>query len=321
MRKFKIAVIDTALNTENLLENMHSKIEIKDYFYHDSKPLHSTLVINTLIKYMDSNLIEKIFLYNVFCGENKGSGIATILALEDIIIKSDVDFMIMAITLNNKERYEYIENLCKKITSLGITIIAADSNRFTEKKCYPFSFDCVYGISQGAFVKKPFFCVDDMKIKHILGDAAPEFICYGKNNYCLFGGTSKAVPKFLASIINAFSGKNDIGSKKIKEWVKANSLSSEDNTIRQIKENNYHVVYQQEIYDILCKYISECPIDMSKHGELTPSFHMGQLGSHDLALFLIYILKKFNIDTRLEDMRYTDFASLGNLCAYIGGQI
>ena len=217
MRKFKIAVIDTALNIENLLGNMQGKIEIKDYFNHDNKSLHSTLVINTLVKYTGSSLIEKIYLYNVFGRENKGSGIATISALEDIIIKNEVDFLIMAMTLTNKERYEYIENLCKRITSSGITMIAADSNRFTEEKRYPFSFDCVYGISQGAFVKKPFFCVDDMETKHISGDAAPEFICYGKNNYCLFGGTSKAVPKFLASIINAFSEKNDIGCERIKE--------------------------------------------------------------------------------------------------------
>lgn len=321
MEKFKIAVIDTALDIDTLSENMRDKIVIKDYFEPDNKAMHSSMVINTLLKYTDADLIEKIYLYNVFVEENKGSGLATISALEDVIQKNEVDFLIMSMTLNNIDRYEYTENLCQIITALGITVIAADSNRIAKDKYYPFSFECVYGISQGAFVDKPFFSVYDIETKHILGDAAPEFIYCGEKKYCLFGGTSKATPKFLAVILNAFSEKNDRSSKKIREWVKTNSLSADVNIIHKIKENFSNTVYCKKVYDTLYRYISVCPIDIRKYGELTPSFYLGQLESNDLAVFLVYILKKFNIDKRPEDMRFIDFSSLGNFCAYIGRQI
>ncbi len=52
-----------------------------------------------------------------------------------------------------------------------------------------------------------------------------------------------------------------------------------------------------------------------------PSFHLEKLGRHDLAVFIIYIMERFNIKSRLDDIRYTDFATLGSLCAYIGGQL
>ena len=321
MKKFKIAVIDTALNAESLPENIKDKLEIKNYFEYDNKTMHSSMVINTLLKYTDAALIEKIYLYNIFTGEKKGSGVAAVSALEDIIQKNDVNFLLMSVTLTNKERYEQTKKLCQRIYSSGITIIAADSNRPTEDICYPFSFDCVYGISQGAFSEKPFFCIDDAGTKHISGDASPEFICCGENNYCLFGGTSKAVPKFLAVLINAFAEENDTSCERIAEWIKDNALSEMDNTIRQIKENSFTPIYKKEVYDTLCSHISDYPTDLSKYGKLTPSFVLTQLDSNELYAFLVYILKKFSINTRPDDMRYTDFSSAGSLCAYIGGQI
>ena len=321
MKKFKIAIIDTALNIEGLPKNLQNKVELKNYFNCNNTSLHSSMVINTLLKYTDANLIEKIYLYNVFGKENKGSGIAVISALENIIIKNDVDFLIMSMTLTNKDRYEYIEKLCNKMTSLGITIISADSNHFIENKCYPFSFDCVYGVSQGMFSKTPFFYTVDIEKKHIIGDATPEFICCGNNNYYLFGGTSKAVPKFLATIINDFSEEKEISCEKIEEWVRNNSLSAEDNTILCLKENYSVPFYSTEIYGTLCSYISECSVDIRKYGEIVPSFHLAKLGSHDLVVFIVYIMERFNIKSRLDNMRYTDFATLGSLCAYIGGQL
>jgi acyl carrier protein len=207
------------------------------------------------------------------------------------------------------------------MTSLGITIIAADSNKFIENKCYPFSFDCVYGVSQGMFSKNPFFYTVDIEKKHIIGDATPEFVCCGSNNYCLFSGTSKAVPKFLAAIINVFSKEKEISCEKIEEWVRNNSLSAEDNTILCLKGNYSVPFYRIEIYDTLCSYIDECSVDIRKYGEIAPSFNLENLGSHDLAVFIVYIMEKFNIKSKLDDIRYTDFATLGSLCAYIGGQL
>lgn len=318
MKSFKIAVIDTALDIEKIPENIKSKIEINDYFEHDSKAIHSLMVINTLLKYTDPTLIEKIYLYNIFPKDSKGSGSAAVLALEDIIQKKDVDVIIMSVTLTSMKRYEQIEKLCKRITSSGIMIIAADSNKFTEEKCYPFSFEHVYGISQGAFSVQPFFCVENMETKHIMGDAEPEFICCGENMYNLFGGTSKAVPKFLAAIINAFADENDITSEKIEKWIKKNSLSAEDNTICQIKNASDPLEYNNAVYNTLCSYINECPIDLGKYGRLSPSFDLGQLVSSDLYMFLFYILERFGIYIRPDDMKYTDFSSIGNLCIYIG---
>lgn len=321
MKKFKIAVIDTALSVENLPENILGKVETKNYFEFDNKAMHSSMVINTIIKYTDADLIEKIYLYNVFNKEHRGSGLKVISALEDIIQKNDTDFLIMSITLTNEDRYDYIESLCKRITASETIIIASDSNKLTKDVCYPFSFDCVYGISQGAFSKNPFFCVKDIERKHIIGDAAPEFIWCGKNNYCLFGGTSKAVPKFLASIINAFSNKRDISCEKIEEWVKNDSLSLEDNTIFQLKDVSSVPVYSKEIYDSICRYIREFSIDISKYGDITPLFNLVHLENNELSMFLRYILKKFGINTSLDNMRYSDFASLGKLCVYIGRQM
>ncbi len=321
MKKLKIAVIDTALNIESLPKKIQNKVELKNYFNCNNTALHSSMVINTLLKYTDANLIEKIYLYNIFGKDNKGSGIAVISALESIIIKNDIDFLIMSMTLTNKDRYKYIEKLCNKITSLGITIIAADSNKFTENKCYPFSFDCVYGVSQGMFSENPFFYTVDIKKKHIIGDATPEFVYCGNNTYFLFGGTSKAVPKFLAAIINDFSKEEEINCEKIEEWVKNNSLSAEDNTILCLKENYSVPSYSTEIYDTLCRYIDECSIDIRKYGEISPSFHLEKLESHDLVVFIVYIMERFNIKSSLDDIRYTDFVNLGSLCAYIGGQL
>lgn len=296
---------------------MWDKIEIKDYFAHENKSLHTAMVINTLIKYTDINLIEKIYLYNIFSRDNKGSGKAAILALQEIVEVKNVDFLIMSITLTNELRYEQAKNLCKRITALGTTIIAADSNRVIKEKCYPFSFECVYGISQGAFWKKPFFSVDNLEQRHILGDASPEFICFGKDNYQLFGGTSKAVPKFLSSILNSFPEWKNLGCKGIEEWVKNSSLLKEDNAISEVKDSSLICTYSKATYETLYKYICECPIDIRKYGIITPSFQMGQLGSYNLASVLIYVLNKFNINAKLEDMVYSEFSSLGNLCSYI----
>ncbi len=321
MMKFNLAVIDTALNIDAIPESIRNKIVIKDYFGRDTKATHSAMVINILLKYINSDLIEKIYLYNIFTKEHQGSGLAAFNALEDILKNNDVDIIIMSVTLANKERYEQTKDICKRLALSGVTIIAADSNRPSEGLCYPFSFDCVYGISQGAFTEKPYFCVNDMGTKHISGDAEAEFINCGNIGPCLFGGTSKAVPKFASAIINAFADENDNSCDKIEEWIKKSALSEEDNIIRQIRENALSCEFSQEILDELYGYISECPTDISCFGEISPTFELCELGSCELYKFITFMLNKFRISATPEDMRYTDFATIGSFCAYIGEKI
>lgn len=321
MNKFKIAVIDTALDIDKLLDDIRGKVEIIDYFERDTNAVHSALVINTLLKYTDASFIEKIYLYNVFNKENRGSGISTVNALEDILQKNDVDFLLMSITLSNEERYKYCESLCEKIVSAGTTIVASDSNRFMESRCYPFSFECVYGVSRGEFLESPFFCVDDIKKKHIFGDSVAEFVHYGENDYMLFGGNSKAVPKFLAEIINAMSKKSHFNRENVEAWIIEKSLPEDKNLLCKRNRPIYLSDDRIRIYDKICNYIREYPIGMNEYGSISPSFELIQLGSCDLVRFLVFVLERFDISTRLDLMTYTDFETLGDFCNYIGRQI
>lgn len=319
MRNFRIAVIDTALNIDFLIEDVQDKIEVIDFFDCEQKDIHSSMVINTLLKY--TNRIEKVYLYNVFNNENKGSGIAVISALKDIILKNDIDFLVMAMTLSNAERYDYIENLCKRITSLGIMIFAADSNIASEDIYYPFSFDCVYGISQASFFKEPYYCIKNILKKHILGDATPEFISCRNNNYILFGGTSKAVPKFLAFIINSFSSKKVVKNENIVELIEKSSLSEEDNCIDKLKGHIFEDTDNRSVYDDLCEFITEMPLDLREYGAITPSFRLEKLRSYNLVVFLNYIFERFSLKVKLENLKYNDFITLSDLCCYIERQL
>ena len=177
---------------------------------------------------------------------------------------------------------------------------------------YPFSFNCVFGIRSASFFKEPYYSIKNIQKKHISGDATPEFILCGNNKYVLFGRTSKAAPKLLGIIIELYPF--DSQKEGIADWLKNNTLTEEENCINIFTED---AVTDNDIYCKLCSLIKHLSFDFINSENLSASYRLDRLGSDNLVVLLNSVFEGLGLEEKPENLKYTDFFTMGNLCDYI----
>lgn len=255
--KYNIAIIDSSIDYSLISEKSRDKIVTYNMVEPEGNMSHAAYVIDTLFKY--SNNINKIYLYDVFGDNPRASGRAVINSLEKIATQDDVRLILVCLTLANKERFEETKEICNLLAAQNKVIIASYANRGTDTdNHYPACFECTIGVYQGAYEKEPFFGKISDK-SDLPGDASPEFIKTGENQYAIFGGTSKAVPKLAAYIINMFEEDN-INIDKVLEYLARKSNDEDDNILELLKSNcegsvkNENKALNRELFQKYKKY-------------------------------------------------------------------
>lgn len=240
--KYNIAIIDSSIDYTLISEKNRDKIVTINMIEPEGNMSHAAYVIDTLFKY--SNNINKIYLYDVFGDNPRASGKAVINALERISEQNDVRLVLVCLTLANRERFEKTKEICSLLAEQNKIIIASYANRGKDdENHYPACFDSTIGVYQGAYENEPFFGHISGK-SDLPGDASPEFIKTGENQYAIFGGTSKAVPKLAAYIINMFD-EEDINIDKVLECL-AQKCNDENENILELLKGNGGVSVESE---------------------------------------------------------------------------
>lgn len=242
---------------------------------------HGFMVAATVEKYSKNSI--KFYYYDIYNVNNQG---LTIIRTLDQCIKYGVDVVVMSFVFK-KLRYRFlIEKKLKQLYLNGCTIVAADYNH--SNKCgYPASSKYVVGVGNDSRN-----IMNGIKSRiQVVADVKPEFVkC--KNIYHIFSGTSKATAIVAARLMN---------------WSIVNLYEKNEEKYDARKMN----LAQDRLYKEIMK-------DGLQNVRLEDDLFEKMKKIDDVEYYVIYILRRFGLESKCVDMKYEDFKSLKNLMDYIG---
>lgn len=305
----KIAIIDSTVYRCLLCKNTVHVIDKVGLKKKDIKlNYHGTLVVNTIYKYINENL--HIDVYNI-CNSIKGNSDVLIAALEDLIYDNDVKIILICAVINRID-VEPIEKLLKRLYEKGKIIIVSSSNKGFHS--YPAISKYVIGVGRGAFLGKNEFCIDYKSEIQIIGDVMPEFIKLNNNRYRIFSGTSKAVPKVLEYIMEAYNH----GAYKLEEILKyMDTYASEnyldaDNFQYSIEETADRAFIDRVINIVNCSgFLTGKLID----GKTNILCELKNIADADL--LYQYINKRLEINVDISKLTYFDIYNIESYCYWM----
>lgn len=312
----KIAIIDCKLSKDVLCESLHinNNIMIKSQIpQEENRQLaHSSFVLNILEKYTTKPNLY--ILYEIMSPKFPGKASYVMNALLDII-DNDIPIVILSLVVYNNMLLTEFHKLCKRAKENNTLIFAAGNNEI-ESNSIPAIFPEVFGVGRGTFFEYPYYSYIGGNIQ-ISGDCTPEFTKCSDGTYRLFGGTSKAVPKLIGVIQNAYSEgvnkfidmENYLKEKQIananeKEHTLANSTLIKKSILEKITE-----IVNDFRNDTVLKY-SDIKTNNKSTFELL-------LNHKDIDKFLLQVFYAFNINVHLTDLNYYDFYTIYHLSQFI----
>ena len=301
--KFNVAVIDSYVDLSSI-DRTDTELITHDVLDNCGDMLHGSYVLATLLKYTDK--VERVHSYNVFGKNGYASGIAVIKALEDILSSEKIAVVMMSLTLTELSRMETVHELCSEISRSGTLMIAAGHNRPVENTIYfPAYFDEVIGVLSGSFRKTPFFRCTDKK-SMVYGDASPEFIRIPDDRYILFGGTSKAVPKLAAHILNTSQSERFDIDHIYPELKKQSAITESPPAYSRISGRE----------PVLRYLIDRANSLYCGHEPVNSAFSVPELRD-DADLLVSAALKKYRPDIRPDSLAFQDFRTLDDLSLFL----
>lgn len=305
----KIAIIDSTAYRCLLSKNTAHIINKAGLNKKDTKlNYHGTLVVNTIYKYINENL--HIDVYNI-CNSIKGNSDVLIAALEDLIYDNDVKIILICAVINRID-VEPIEKLLKRLYEKGKIIIVSSSNKGVHS--YPAISKYVIGVGRGAFLGKNEFSIDYQSEIQITGDVMPEFIKLNNNRYRIFSGTSKAVPKVLGYILEAYSH----GAGKLNEILDYISVYASEN--HYDIDNFQYSIEEAADREFIDRVLNIANCSGFLRGELMDgktNILCELKNIADADLLYQYINKRLRINLDISKLTYFDFYTIESYCYWM----
>ncbi len=315
-----IVVIDDFGEKNKNFYSFESQREFDLHFedIRDDKISHGERVVRTFYKYNKSKVMIQII-----CVRTMG-----IVKCFQCLLDLDIDMVLLCFTIKDRSIYLKITDLIDLLIDKGAIFICSCSNNAKGKDFgFPANHPAVLGVVQGAFLVADQFYFDnndkDSKGKcYIHADASPEFIKISANRYCIFGGTSKAAPKFAAGLANALEWGNADRSN-ITDYLRNYSCFENDILFKQCKEGKIWDVGKtkvktlMKIVNVLNEYLIE-PIDTIKFKDI--SINDIWVTEETFAKILIDLFECFDLQLQIEDLHFCEFMSVHSLARFIEKQ-
>lgn len=297
-----------------------SQREFDLHFEHnrDDNISHGERVVRTFYKYNKSNVTIHIISVRAM----------GIIESFQCLLNMNFDMLLLCFTIKDKSIYNQIaEWIDLFVSKRAIVICSCSNNTKGEGFGFPANHPAVLGVAQGAFLAADQFYFDnndkDSKGKcYIHADASPEFIKILENQYCIFGGTSKAVPKFAVGLVNALElGKAD--KRNIADYLRNYSSFKDDILFKQCKEGKIWDVEKTEvktlmkIVNVLNEYLTE-PINAIEFKDV--SINDIWIAEDNFAEILINLFERFDLQVQIEDLHFCEFMSVHSLARFIEKQ-
>ncbi|MCI8364735.1 MAG: S8/S53 family peptidase [Eubacterium sp.] len=312
-----IAVIDDFGKKNHKYFSFESQKEFDLNFEHnrDDNISHGERVVRTFYKYNKSNVTIQII-----CVRSMG-----LKECFQCLLGMNIDMILLCFTIKDKSIYNQITEWIDLLVSKGAIIICSCSNNIKgEDFGFPANHPAVLGVIQGVFLVADHFYFDSKGYDKYLiyADAAPEFIKVSANRYCIFGGTSKAVPKFAAGFVNALE-RGKVDKSNIVDYLSEYSCIKDDVLFKQCKTGKLWDVQKTEvntlmkIVNVLDKYLTE-PIDTVIFRDV--SINDIWVTEEIFAEILIDLFKLFDLQVKIEDLHFCEFMSVHSLARFIEKQ-
>lgn len=322
----KIGIIDNGINKDIIMDN------VKINSYNDFTPFeenrrekertnkgtHSTLVMHTIEKY--SNEMQEYYLYNIMNSENNGSIISVMKAMNDILYNDEIKIIVLSLTVSNKNYLDKLQGICSELVKKNKIIVASESN-YGKLISYPAGLKDVIGVGKGAFIDGNQYIYNKFNEIQAKDDILSEFIPVRDGRYRLFGGTSKANPKFIRHIIQGISIGADNFSL-LEEYLDNNSSYENSNKIDIMWDNDDGKIVDKNIVNKVIKEMkkSDCFFieDMTKDNF---RFNDIIIEVSNLDLVFFNILNEFGIDISLDRIPSYCLQSINSFANFIGRKI
>lgn len=204
-KEIHIAVIDSGLVTNLLCETariceyttLHLKNQMDSNQWEleicrDGNPIetgeisHGTLVVNTVLKYA-GDIPLAFHIYDVFDEKDASAGSVLLEAL-NMILKEDIDIVVMSLTCSSQYENDFIE-LSGKLKEKNVLMFCSDSN--DGRTHCPANLDFIYGVTGDKADASGRYTYEVGKKIQFHCDLSGEFVG-DPGKYHFFVGTSKA---------------------------------------------------------------------------------------------------------------------------------
>lgn len=204
-KEIHIAVIDSGLVTNLLCETariceyttLHLKNQMDSNQWEleicrDGNPIetgeisHGTLVVNTVLKYT-GDIPLAFHIYDVFDEKDASAGSVLLEAL-NMILKEDIDIVVMSLTCSSQYENDFIE-LSGKLKEKNVLMFCSDSN--DGRTHCPANLDFIYGVTGDKADASGGYTYEVGKKIQFHCDLSGEFVG-DPGKYHFFVGTSKA---------------------------------------------------------------------------------------------------------------------------------
>ena len=215
MRKIRIAIIDSGINTSLLSKYVFGGCSIlpkSDYGFDVNQNIEDEHGHGTGCAYAILRIEENVEFYTIKILNPylKTSSTFLIQALEHL---NNINIDIVNISVTTDIYSKTMEIVCDELRSQGKILLASKNNK--NSKSYPAEFDSVIGVRGSIFKDDYTYWYDDKKTIQCVADMTPIWTptIYNQFKYLPFSSNSKATPTFagiLSKIIQRGVSVNDI---------------------------------------------------------------------------------------------------------------